>query len=239
MARAEERTDDVTGRVFARMLKEQPSLDEVARLVVALLCWPVGARGAMIVTAFADHVDVIASHAYLDLDPVDMDDQPLPDDVVAIVRRAAARRPVIDTMPRGRSGRIMGAWPVGTSAEGSPVLVVVLAAPMDALVVAARVGDLPDVLAVYLAGAGAVDVPHPVAPVDVAVSVGEVGLTTRQLRIVELMADECTNPQISSRIGFSTSTVRMESLRIYRALGVHDRSEAVVTARGLGLLPPS
>jgi DNA-binding NarL/FixJ family response regulator len=238
MARADDRAGDVTTMAFARMLVEQPSLDEVVRLVVALLCWPVGARGAMILTAFADHVDVIASHAGQDLDRAEVEDQQLPSDVVAIVRAAAARRPVLATMPRSAADRIMAAWPLGTSAEGSEVLLLFLAAPVDPSLVSARVGDLADVLGVYLAGAGAADVPHPVAAVDVAVSAGAVGLTTRQLRIVELMADEFTNPQISSRIGFSTSTVRMESLRIYRALGVHDRSEAVVTARGLGLLAP-
>jgi len=53
-----------------------------------------------------------------------------------------------------------------------------------------------------------------------------------------MMAHDLTMQQIASRIGFSDSTVRMESLAIYRALNVHDRHHAVERARELGLLPP-
>ena len=42
--------------------------------------------------------------------------------------------------------------------------------------------------------------------------------------------------QIAGRIGFSESTVRIDSLAIYRALGVHDRHQAVATGVLLGLI---
>ena len=62
-------------------------------------------------------------------------------------------------------------------------------------------------------------------------------VTRFEARVLELMAHDLTMQQIASRIGFSDSTVRMESLAIYRALGVHDRHQAVETARSSGLLP--
>ena len=63
------------------------------------------------------------------------------------------------------------------------------------------------------------------------------GLSERQSRILELMAHDLTMQQIASRIGFSDSTVRMESLAIYRALGVHDRHQRRRGRAVVGLLP--
>jgi DNA-binding NarL/FixJ family response regulator len=63
-----------------------------------------------------------------------------------------------------------------------------------------------------------------------------VSLTPRQCRILHLLAHGLTNPQIAARVGFSTSTVRLETLKIFRALGVHDRVRAVEAAHSLGLL---
>lgn len=56
------------------------------------------------------------------------------------------------------------------------------------------------------------------------------GLTERQLQILELMARGKTNTSIAREIGYSESTVRHESMAIYRALGVASRQEAVRVA---------
>ncbi len=61
-------------------------------------------------------------------------------------------------------------------------------------------------------------------------------LTSRQLRILHLLADGLTNPQIASRIGFSDSTVRQETMAIYRFLGASGRRDAVHIAGLRGLL---
>jgi DNA-binding CsgD family transcriptional regulator len=61
-------------------------------------------------------------------------------------------------------------------------------------------------------------------------------LTVRQLEILRYMSEGMTNRQIASRICFSESTVRLESMAIYRLLDVHSRTEAVAAARRLGLL---
>ncbi len=61
-------------------------------------------------------------------------------------------------------------------------------------------------------------------------------LTPRQQEILLGMAAGMTNRQIAVRICFSESTVRIESMAIYRHFGVHSRSEAVAVARASGLL---
>lgn len=64
----------------------------------------------------------------------------------------------------------------------------------------------------------------------------EAELTPRQLRILHLLAEDRTNPQIAARIGFSDSTVRQETMAIYRFLGAEGRRDAVHIAGLRGLL---
>ena len=61
-------------------------------------------------------------------------------------------------------------------------------------------------------------------------------LTARQLQILRLMADDMTNSQIAMRIGYSESTVRQETMAIYKFLGIHERHEAVRAALATGLI---
>ena len=61
-------------------------------------------------------------------------------------------------------------------------------------------------------------------------------LTDRQKTILDLMSQGMTNEQISRRIKFSHSTVRMESMAIYRFFGVNNRHDAVKAARLSGYL---
>lgn len=61
-------------------------------------------------------------------------------------------------------------------------------------------------------------------------------LTPRQQSILSSMANGLTNRQIAAQINFSESTVRMDSLAIYRYYGVHSRAAAVDAARSAGHL---
>lgn len=61
-------------------------------------------------------------------------------------------------------------------------------------------------------------------------------LTSRQIRILELMADGMVNVEIARELMLSESTIRQETVRIYRALGVPNRSEAAKKGRTLGLI---
>ena len=56
-------------------------------------------------------------------------------------------------------------------------------------------------------------------------------LTPRQMRILDLMAQSYTNPQIAKDLGFSESTVRQETMRIYQILQVSGRKEAIKEAQ--------
>lgn len=63
-------------------------------------------------------------------------------------------------------------------------------------------------------------------------------LTTRQVKILGFMSDGMTNAEISAQVLLSESTVRQETIKIYRALQVAGRQEAVAKARAIGLLAP-
>jgi DNA-binding CsgD family transcriptional regulator len=61
-------------------------------------------------------------------------------------------------------------------------------------------------------------------------------LTERQLTVLRLMAEGKTNSQIAQDLILSESTIRQETVKIYRALGVHARSEAGKRAKHLGII---
>jgi DNA-binding CsgD family transcriptional regulator len=61
-------------------------------------------------------------------------------------------------------------------------------------------------------------------------------LSERQMQILALMAKGLTNGQIAARVGFSESTVRQETMAIYRFLNVGGRHEAVRIAGLRGML---
>lgn len=65
-------------------------------------------------------------------------------------------------------------------------------------------------------------------------------LTSRQIRILELMADGMVNVEIARELMLSESTIRQETVKIYRALGVPNRADAAKKGRALGLIkrPP-
>jgi DNA-binding CsgD family transcriptional regulator len=61
-------------------------------------------------------------------------------------------------------------------------------------------------------------------------------LTTRQIQIVQLIGASLTNGQIGKELSLSESTIRQETIKIYKALGVSGREEAVDAGRKIGLL---
>jgi DNA-binding CsgD family transcriptional regulator len=62
-------------------------------------------------------------------------------------------------------------------------------------------------------------------------------LSTRQLEILELIGDGLNNAEIAARVLVSESTVRQETIKVYRILGVANRHEAMVKGRAIGLIP--
>ena len=61
-------------------------------------------------------------------------------------------------------------------------------------------------------------------------------LTDRQLKILEAMSLGKTNAEIAQDMILSESSIRQETVKIYRALGVGSRNEAVKRALHLGIL---
>ena len=65
---------------------------------------------------------------------------------------------------------------------------------------------------------------------------GGAQLSGRQLSILRGMVEGKTNHELATELGFSVSTVRHETMRIYQALAVSDRREAAKKATILGLV---
>ena len=69
-------------------------------------------------------------------------------------------------------------------------------------------------------------------------------LSKRQMEILNLIADGLTNNQIAKQLGYSESTIRHETIRIYELFKVRSRKEAVIFAysrkliQRVGLLLP-
>jgi len=61
-------------------------------------------------------------------------------------------------------------------------------------------------------------------------------LTDRQREVLSYMALGQTNAEIARTMLLSESTIRQETVRIYRSLGVNSRSEASKKGRALGLI---
>jgi len=61
-------------------------------------------------------------------------------------------------------------------------------------------------------------------------------LTQRQILILHGMVEGKTNHELATELGFSVSTIRHETMRIYQALSVSDRKEAAKKALMLSLV---
>ncbi len=61
-------------------------------------------------------------------------------------------------------------------------------------------------------------------------------LTPRQISILGGMVEGKTNHELATELGFSVSTIRHETMRIYQALAVSDRKEAAKKALSLSLV---
>ena len=58
--------------------------------------------------------------------------------------------------------------------------------------------------------------------------------TRRQRDVIHLVAEGLTNTQIATELGFSESTIRQETMRIYEILGATGRADAVRMYRAVG-----
>lgn len=61
-------------------------------------------------------------------------------------------------------------------------------------------------------------------------------LTAREIEILTLVAEGQTNPQIAEKLVIAVQTVRSHMGNVLAKLGAHNRTEAVMQARRLGVL---
>jgi hypothetical protein len=93
-------------------------------------------------------------------------------------------------------------------------------------------------IALYLSFTNRALIPSPdgvTLPTDSRDS-GASQLTQRQILILRGMVEGKTNHELATELGFSVSTVRHETMRIYQALAVSDRKEAAKKALTLNLV---
>ncbi|HMM47382.1 MAG TPA: response regulator transcription factor [Thiobacillaceae bacterium] len=79
---------------------------------------------------------------------------------------------------------------------------------------------------------GVVTASEPAAPADFE-TLQQSGLTTRQLEVVRLLAQGCTNKTIASMLAMSEGTVKVHITAIFRAFNVSNRTEAVLAIQRL------
>ena len=65
------------------------------------------------------------------------------------------------------------------------------------------------------------------------------GLTTRELEVVTLITEGCTNKDIAKQFGISEETVKRHLTNIFNKLGVGNRLELALFALNHNLLPPT
>ncbi len=74
---------------------------------------------------------------------------------------------------------------------------------------------------------------HPVPPSADTASLAHCGLTARQLEVARLLAQGCANKAIAGMLSMSEGTVKVHMAAIFRALGVTNRTEAVLAIQRL------
>ena len=85
-------------------------------------------------------------------------------------------------------------------------------------------------------------IPHPQGPTPTsatpaAASAPGESLTTREIEVLRLLAQDLSNPQIAERLVVSRRTVDAHLRSIYDKLGVKSRDAAIRVAREQGLIP--
>ena len=80
-------------------------------------------------------------------------------------------------------------------------------------------------------------VPAPVNFVRDQGQVASLGITPRELEILELIAEGLSNREIAERVHVSENTVKTHSSRVFDKLGARRRTQAVQLGKALRLIP--
>ena len=82
-----------------------------------------------------------------------------------------------------------------------------------------------------------VPVPAPAGFVRDELKVQSLGITPRELEVLELIAQGLSNREIAERVFVSENTVKTHSSRVFDKLGVRRRTQAVQVGKELRLIP--
>ena len=82
-----------------------------------------------------------------------------------------------------------------------------------------------------------VSVPAPATFVRNDKKLEAIGMTPRELEILELIAAGLSNREIAERVFVSENTVKTHSSRVFDKLGARRRTQAVQRAKEFGLIP--
>lgn len=63
------------------------------------------------------------------------------------------------------------------------------------------------------------------------------GITPRELEVLQLIADGLSNKEIAARVFVSENTIKTHSSRVFDKLGARRRTQAVQIAKGFRLIP--
>jgi DNA-binding CsgD family transcriptional regulator len=80
-------------------------------------------------------------------------------------------------------------------------------------------------------------VPAPAEFVINGLKVRELGVTPRELEILQLMADGMSNREIAEKLFVSENTVKTHSSRLFDKLSAKRRTQAVQIGKEMGLIP--
>ncbi|HKH62126.1 MAG TPA: response regulator transcription factor [Flavitalea sp.] len=65
----------------------------------------------------------------------------------------------------------------------------------------------------------------------------KLGLSKRELEVLQLMAEGLSNQEIASRLFLSLNTIKTHSSRLFEKMDVERRTQAIDSAKKLGILP--
>ncbi len=67
-------------------------------------------------------------------------------------------------------------------------------------------------------------------------AVTQLGLSSREIEVLQLMADGCSNSEIAEKLFLSLNTIKTHSSRLFEKLDVKRRTQAVEKARQLSII---